>query len=70
MSGVHEDTTSVDSQQRKIVKPKRKLAKDEQKVIIEDDGEEIELGSEQEYEEEDVVQRSDEEWEDVDSGSE
>ena len=35
-------------------------------MIIEDDGEQIELGSEQEFEEEDVVQRDDD-WEDVNS---
>lgn len=40
------DTTSVDSSQRKIVKPKKKVQKEDTNVIVEEDGEEIELGSE------------------------
>jgi hypothetical protein len=56
MNGSQDDTTSIDSSQRKIVKAKKKLQnKESQPAIIEDEGEVIELGSEQEYEDEDVI---------------
>ena len=50
------ETTSVESQQRKIIKPKKRHTTHSHPTIIEEDGQEIEFeGDELEYEEENVV---------------
>ena len=57
-----DENTSVDINPRKMFKPQRKLIEDD--IIIDEDGEEIELGDVEELIHEEVIQNDDDDDED------